>query len=380
MEWSGFDVAAMQRAIELARGGEGHVEPNPMVGAVVAAAGKILGSGLHQRFGGPHAEVEALLAAGAAARGATLYVTLEPCCHHGKTPPCTEAVVAAGIARVVVAARDPFPAVNGGGIAALRAAGIAVEVGLCEREATRLTAPFRKLVTTRKPWVIAKWAMSLDGRMATATGESRWISSPESRALVHRLRGRVDAIVVGIGTALADDPLLTARLDDGTAPRRQPLRIVLDSQARLPLESRLVQTAREQPLLVATGPAAPPARREALAAAGCEIWVAPVSDPGDRLDLLLEELGRRQCTNILVEGGSGVLGSLLDRGAADEVWAFIAPKIIGGAAAPAPVGGRGIAGMADAAGLEIEEVSRPGGDLFVRGLVLKAILPSARAS
>ncbi|MFM8703893.1 MAG: bifunctional diaminohydroxyphosphoribosylaminopyrimidine deaminase/5-amino-6-(5-phosphoribosylamino)uracil reductase RibD, partial [Planctomycetia bacterium] len=358
MEWSGFDVAAMQRAIELARGGEGRVEPNPMVGAVVTAAGTIIGEGFHQRFGGPHAEVGALLAAGAAARGATLYVTLEPCCHHGKTPPCTEAIIKAGIARVVIAARDPFPAVNGGGIAALRAAGIAVEAGLCEREATRLTAPFRKLVETKKPWVIAKWAMSLDGRMATATGESQWISSPESRAIVHQLRGRVDAIVVGIGTALADDPLLTARPDDGTAPKRQPLRVVLDSEARLPLESRLVQTARDQAVLGATGPAAPPARREALAAAGCEIWIAPAADPGERLDLLLAQLGRRQCTNVLVEGGSGVLGSLFDRGAADEVWAFIAPKIIGGAAAPAPIGGRGIAGMADAAGLQIEEISR----------------------
>lgn len=368
MEWSGFDVAAMQRAIELARRGEGHVEPNPMVGAVVAA-GAIVGEGFHARFGGPHAEIEALLAAADAARGATLYVTLEPCCHHGKTPPCTEAIVAAGIARVVIAARDPFPAVNGGGIAALRAAGIAVETGLCGREATRLTAPFRKLVQAKKPWVIAKWAMSLDGRMATANGESRWISSAESRAIVHQLRGRVDAIVVGIGTALADDPLLTARPDDGTAPKRQPLRIILDSEARLPLESRLVQTARDHAVLVATGPAAPPARREALAAAGCEVWIASASDAGARLDLLLAELGRRQCTNVLVEGGSGVLGSLFDRGAADEVRVFIAPKIIGGQAAPAPIGGRGIASMADAAGIEIEELSQPGGDLFVRGLV-----------
>ena len=237
-----------------------------MVGAVVAAGGSIVGEGFHGRFGEAHAEVEALAAAGAAARGATLYVTLEPCCHHGKTPPCTEAVVAAGIARVVIAARDPFPAVNGGGIAALRAAGIAVEAGLCEREALRLTAPFRTLVEAKRPWVIAKWAMSLDGRMATASGESRWISSAESRAIVHRLRGRVDAIVVGIGTALADDPLLTARPDDGAATPRQLVRIVLDSHARLPPASRLVQTAREHPLLVAVGPEAPAERRQTLAA------------------------------------------------------------------------------------------------------------------
>jgi diaminohydroxyphosphoribosylaminopyrimidine deaminase/5-amino-6-(5-phosphoribosylamino)uracil reductase len=342
-----------------------------MVGAVVAAAGRIIGEGFHARFGGPHAEVEALLAAGAAARGATLYVTLEPCCHHGKTPPCTEAVVAAGIARVVIAARDPFPAVNGGGIAALRAAGIAVEAGLCERESLRLTAPFRKLVEAKKPWVIAKWAMSLDGRMATASGESRWISSPESREIVHGLRGRVDAIVVGIGTALADDPLLTARPGDGSIPPRQPVRIVLDSTARLPLDSRLVQTAREQSLLVAVGPDAPADRREALAAAGCEVWNGRERDPGERLTSLCVELGRRRFTNVLIEGGADVLGSLFDRGEADEAWAFIAPKIIGGQAAPAPIGGRGIAGMADAAGIEIEEITRPGGDLFVRGLVTR---------
>jgi diaminohydroxyphosphoribosylaminopyrimidine deaminase/5-amino-6-(5-phosphoribosylamino)uracil reductase len=371
MEWSGFDVAAMQRAIELARRGEGHVEPNPMVGAVVAAAGRIIGEGFHARFGGPHAEVEALLAAGAAARRATLYVTLEPCCHHGKTPPCTEAVVAAGIARVVIAARDPFPAVNGGGIAALRAAGIAVEAGLCERESLRLTAPFRKLVEAKKPWVIAKWAMSLDGRMATASGESRWISSAESREIVHGLRGRVDAIVVGIGTALADDPQLTARPGDGSIPPRQPVRIVLDSTARLPLDSRLVQTAREQSLLVAVGPDAPADRREALAAAGCEVWNGRERDPGERLTSLCVELGRRRFTNVLIEGGADVLGSLFDRGEADEAWAFIAPKIIGGQAAPAPIGGRGIAGMADAAGIKIEEITRPGGDLFVRGLVTR---------
>jgi diaminohydroxyphosphoribosylaminopyrimidine deaminase/5-amino-6-(5-phosphoribosylamino)uracil reductase len=364
-----FDVVAMQRALELARRGAGRVEPNPMVGAVVAAGGLIVGEGFHGRFGGPHAEIEALLSAGSAARGATLCVTLEPCCHHGKTPPCTEAIIAAGIARVVIAARDPFPAVNGGGIAALRTAGITVEDGPCEREARRLTAPFRKLVETKTPWVIAKWAMSLDGRMATAAGESRWISSAESRGIVHQLRGASDAIVVGIGTALADDPLLTARPDDGSSPPRQPLRIVLDSRARLPLASRLVRTAREHPLLVVVGPDAPAERRLALEAAGCEVWSALAPDAGQRLGLLLEELGRRQCTNALFEGGAAVLGSLFDRGDIDEVWTFIAPKLIGGAAAPSPLGGIGIRAMADSAAVDIEEISRPGGDLFVRGIV-----------
>ena len=201
MDAAAHDAVAMRQALLVARRGEGCVEPNPMVGAVVAdAEGRLVAEGWHERFGGPHAEVVAIERAGVAARGGTLYVTLEPCCHHGKTPPCTEAIRSAGISRVVVAAGDPFPAVNGGGISALRAGGIDVETGLLETEALRLTAPFRRIIGTGRPWVTAKWAMSLDGRIATATGESQWISGPKSRALVHRLRGRVDAIAVGIGT------------------------------------------------------------------------------------------------------------------------------------------------------------------------------------
>lgn len=370
MPWTAFDLAAMQRALELARLGEGHVEPNPMVGAVVAAAasrggdGAIVGEGWHARFGGPHAEVAALAAAGDASRGATLYVTLEPCCHHGKTPPCTDAIIAAGIRRVVIAATDPFPAVNGGGIAALRAAGIDVEAGLCEPESLRLTAPFRKLVTEKKPWVIAKWAMSLDGRMTTPAGADRWISAEASRGIVHDLRARVDAIVVGIGTAEADDPLLTARPTSAPQTASRPLlRIVLDSSGRLPLASLLVQTAREQPLLVAVGPDAPAERRRALEAAGCEVWVGQDRDKGQRLDALLRELGRRQLTNVLVEGGPQVLAGLFEQHQVDEVWVFIAPRIIGGEGAAAP-----LANMAAADTIDIEHVSHPGGDLFIRGL------------
>jgi diaminohydroxyphosphoribosylaminopyrimidine deaminase/5-amino-6-(5-phosphoribosylamino)uracil reductase len=368
---TGFDEQLMRRALELAARGEGLVEPNPMVGAVVAAApggdgaGRIIAEGWHAAFGGPHAEVAALTAAGAAARGGTLAVTLEPCCHHGKTPPCTDAIIAAGIARVLVACRDPFPAVDGGGIAALRQAGIEVQTGLCEAECRRLTAPFRTLVERKRPWLIAKWAMSLDGRVATAAGASRWISSEASRALVHGLRGRMDGILCGIGTALADDPLLTAR----PAGPRQPLRIVLDGSARLPLESRLVRTAREVPLLVATGPTAPADRLRHLEAAGCEVWQGRDERPQQRLESLLVELGSRRLTNVLVEGGPTVLGSLADAQTIDEVWAFIAPTIIGGEAAPAPVGGAGISLLAAAASIAIEHVSRPGGDLLVRGVV-----------
>ena len=362
-----FDEQLMRRALELARHGEGLVEPNPMVGAVIASAsgGHVIAEGWHSAFGGPHAEVVALSAAGAAARGGTLAVTLEPCCHHGKTPPCTEAIIAAGIARVIVATRDPFPAVNGGGIDALRRAGIEIRTGVCEQLARRLTAPFRTVVEQRRPWLIAKWAMSLDGHVATASGESRWISSESSRAIVHELRGRMDGILCGIGTALADDPLLTAR----PPGPRQALRVVLDSEARLPIESRLVRTAGEVPVLVATGPTAPADRLRALASAGCEIWQAAAADPRDRLHELLTELGSRRLTNVLVEGGPTVLGSLVDTHAIDEVWAFIAPTIIGGAASPPPIAGAGIAALASAAAIEIEHTEYPGGDLFIRGVV-----------
>ena len=366
-----FDEQLMRRALALARRGEGRVEPNPMVGAVIAAAsGNGTGSGIiaegwHAACGGPHAEVAAISAAGTSARGGTLAVTLEPCCHHGKTPPCTAAIIAAGIARVVVGTRDPFPAVNGGGVEELRRAGVEVRIGVCETEARRLIAPFRTLVEQQRPWLIAKWAMSLDGRVATAAGESRWISSESSRGIVHQLRGRMDGIICGIGTALADDPLLTAR----PAGPRQPLRIVLDSLARLPLKSRLVHTAREVPVLVATGPAARAEQLRALEAAGCEVWQCLAASAWERLESLLAELGSRRLTNVLIEGGPTVLGSLADAQAIDEVWAFIAPTIIGGAVAPSPIAGAGIASLATAASIEIEHVEHPGGDLFVRGVV-----------
>jgi len=366
----GFDERLMRRAVALARRGEGHVEPNPMVGAVLAStresgSDRIIAEGWHASFGGPHAEVAALTAAGAAARGSTLAVTLEPCCHHGKTPPCTAAIIAAGIARVIVGTRDPFPAVNGGGIDELMRAGIEVRVGVCETDARRLIAPFHTLVERQRPWLIAKWAMSLDGRVATSGGESRWISSDASREIVHRLRGRMDGILCGIGTALADDPLLTAR----PAGPRQALRIVLDTAARLPVESRLVRTAREVPVLVAAGPTAPADRVQALREAGCEVWQATADHAGDRVRQLLAELGSRRLTNVLVEGGPKVLGSLADAGAIDEVWAFVAPTIIGGAVAPSPIAGAGIGSLASAATIDIEHTENPGGDLFVRGVV-----------
>lgn len=359
----------MRRAIELARRGEGRVEPNPMVGAViVSTSGEIVGEGFHERFGGPHAEVVALNAAGEAARGCTLFVSLEPCCHHGKTPPCTDAIIAAGVRRVVVAAGDPFPAVDGGGIATLRAAGVEVQTSVCEADALRLTAPFRTLVTRGRPWVIAKWAASLDGFLAAPPGDDRWISSPESRAIVHELRGRIDAILVGIGTALVDDPLLSARPE---GPRRA-LRVVLDSSARLPLTSQLVRTARQWPMLVVVGPAADPARVADLEAAGAEVLRSRASEPTMRIAELLQELGRRRHTNLLVEGGATVLKTFFKADLVDEIWSFTAAKVFGQPASSASDtcgSHRGMVRLPEPPPMDVEEVSHPAGDLFVRGMV-----------
>ena len=341
----------MSHALALAARGRGNVEPNPMVGAVVVRDGVHVGEGWHQRYGGPHAEVFALTAAGESARGATLYVTLEPCCHVGKTLPCTDAVLAAGVARVVAAMADPFPQVSGRGATLLREAGVEVSVGLCESEARRLNAPYLKLVGTGRPYVHAKWAMTLDGKIATKTGDSKWISNEASRRRVHELRGCMDAILVGIGTALADDPQLTAR----PPGPRVATRIVLDHRGRLPLESNLVRTAREVPTIV-VGKGNP-----ALVEAGCEVMSS------GSIDELLDELGRRRFTNILVEGGGEVLGSFLDARQIDEVHVFIAPRLAGGTLARGPVLGVGVERMADALRLGAWEVETVEGDVYLRG-------------
>ncbi len=358
-----LDLWHMRRALDLAASGQGFVEPNPMVGCVIARGAEIIGEGWHRRFGGDHAEVDALRLAGSRAAGATLYVSLEPCCHFGKTPPCTGAIVAAGIGRVVAALADPFPQVAGGGTAALRAAGVAVEVGLLADQARRLNAPYLKLLQRGRPWIIAKWAMTLDGKIATRNAQSQWISGPRSRQIVHALRGRMDAIVVGRETAARDDPLLTAR----PPGPRTATRVVLDTRAALPSQSQLVRTAGEAPLLVAVGSEAPPADCQRLRQAGCEVLVCPGASPAARLDALLAELGRRQMTNVLVEGGGRVLGSLLDARQIDEVHVFIAPKLIGGGAAPSPIAGQGVAELASALALDELFVESLDGDVYVRG-------------
>ncbi len=350
----------MRHALALAARGRGAVEPNPLVGAVVLAAdGRPVGEGYHERFGGPHAEVIALAAAGDRARGGTLIVTLEPCCHHGKTPPCTDAVLRSEIRRVVAAMADPFPQVSGGGLKLLRDAGLDVTVGVCETEAKRLNAPYLKLLGTGKPWVIAKWAMTLDGKIATRTGDSKWVSGEESRRRVHELRGRVDAVIVGRGTVTADDPLLTAR----PPGPRVATRVVLTASGELPEHCQLRATAKEVPVLVATA-ADSEARLAGWAADGAEVLLLPAGDAGLSVDALLTELGRRRMTTVLVEGGAGVLGAFLDANAIDEVWAFIAPKLVGGAA-PSPVAGRGVERITDALQAAEATVERIGADVLI---------------
>ena len=356
------DALWMRRALAEAARGRGSVEPNPMVGAVLVREGRLLAIGHHEQFGGPHAEVVALGRAHESPRGATLYVTLEPCCHSGKTPPCTDAVIASGVIRVVAAMRDPFPKVAGDGFHRLREAGVLVDVGLLEEDAKRLNAPYLKRLALGRPFVTAKWAMTLDGRMATATGHSQWISSERSRALVHERRGRMDAIVVGAGTVRADDPMLTAR------PKgpRVALRVVLDSAASLSLDSKLVATAREVPTLVATTDRAEPGRVEALHASGCEVIQFPSSEVVP-IGPLLDELGRRGFTNVLVEGGGRVLGAFFDAGEVDAVEVFIATIIEGGSPRHVPAIGQGVATMDLARRLESSEVATLDGDIWLSG-------------
>jgi diaminohydroxyphosphoribosylaminopyrimidine deaminase/5-amino-6-(5-phosphoribosylamino)uracil reductase len=362
-----LDAWLMERALALAAHGVGHVEPNPPVGCVIARGAEIIAEGWHRRFGGPHAEIEALRVAGDRARGATLVVTLEPCCHQGKTPPCTEAIKAAGIARVVYCCSDPFPAVSGKSLGEMEQAGIEVRGGVLADAGTRLLAPYLKLVTQGRPWVIAKWAMSLDGKLATRTGDSRWISGEESRKHAHLVRAQSDAIVVGRGTVTTDDPLLTAR----PAGPRVATRIVLTSRGEIPPESQLVRTAREAPVLIFSRQPIKAAQRSELLAAGCEVFETATGSARDGLIDLLNELGKRRATRVLVEGGSNTLGRFFDASLVDEVQVYVAPRVIGGQDATLAVGGLGIERMSGAIPLQWIEQKSLGADLFLRGLVVR---------
>lgn len=366
--------AVMRHAIKLASRGLGRVEPNPAVGAVLVDEHlNLLADGYHERFGGPHAEANALsdLAARFEDSGvreelmanATLYVTLEPCCHHGKTPPCSDAVINAGVRRVSVGIRDPSPHVAGGGIQQLRAVGVDVSIGLAEEQVRELNAPFLKRLATGLPWVHAKWAMTLDGKIATRTGMSKWISGEASRQRVHLLRGRMDAIIVGAGTARVDDPLLTVRVPGP----RTPVRVVVDSAATLSLDSQLVLTVDEAPVLVAVTEDAPVERVETLRDAGVEVVVAGCA--GGKVDLakLLRELGGRSMTNVLIEGGGELLGAAFDAGLVDEAHVFVAPKFAGGDAAVTPVGGIGVEVIPEVSQLRSQTVEQVGDDVYIHG-------------
>ncbi len=356
----------MKKALDLAAGGRGRTSPNPMVGAVVVKDDHVVGAGYHQVVGGPHAEVNALERAQGNTLDATLYVTLEPCNHQGRTPPCTQAILRSGISRVVIGAADPNPHVEGGGADYLRGRGIRVDSGILEHECRLLNQVFFKHVTTGLPYVTLKAAATLDGRIATRTGESRWISNQLSRRFVQDLRYAVDAVLVGIGTALADDPQLTVRVRK-RPPRRQPVRIVLDSRLRLPLSSRLVQTARETPVWVACAENAAKESESRLSEAGAVVLRLPTKAGRVDLSSLLEECGRRQVTSLLVEGGGRVLGAFLDQQRADSCHFFYAPKVLGDTEAVSMVQGGPRFNMADALPVYGLRVRRFGDDVMLSG-------------
>lgn len=346
----------MQRALDLARRGAGWTAPNPMVGAVIVKDAEMVGEGFHPRVGEPHAEVFALKEAGDRARGATAYVTLEPCNHHGRTGPCTQALIDAGISRVVFAVADPNPLTASQAASVLIRAGVEVAWGVCADEARRLNEVFFKHVRTRLPFVVMKMAMTMDGKIATETGESKWISGPVSRGYVQALRAELAVVMVGIKTVLADDPRLDARLEGA----HQPTRVIVDPRAETPLAARLFTI--DSPLVIVVGPEAPRARLEALTARGAEVLAAPAL-PSGHLDLawLMAELGRRDLSGVLLEGGGGLNASALAQGVVDKLVYFVAPKLIGGAASPTPVEGESVPAMADARALYAMR-AHPSGD------------------
>lgn len=358
------DEQFMLQALDLAASADYHTSPNPMVGAVVVRDGTVVGTGAHMRAGEPHAEVHALNTAGDAARGADLYVTQEPCAHIGRTPPCVDAVIAAGVRRVVIGMQDPNPKVNGRGIAALRTAGITVVSGVLEGKVKRLNEFFIKHATTGLPFVTAKFAMSLDGRIATHSGDSKWITSDEARQEVHRLRHMHDAILVGANTVLRDDPNLTTRLPEGGG--RSPLRIVVDSRLRVPYEARIFQQESGS-VLLATSDRARGDRLREFEKRGVPVIVLPADHGRVGLPDLLRHLGQQDTISLLIEGGSSMHGSAFDQGLVDKVFAFVAPRIIGGIEAPGAVGGRGVDAIAAAGMLRDVEVRHVGPDVVISG-------------
>jgi diaminohydroxyphosphoribosylaminopyrimidine deaminase/5-amino-6-(5-phosphoribosylamino)uracil reductase len=363
------DRLHLARAIELAGRGVGAVKPNPVVGAVIARDGEVLGEGWHERFGGAHAEVNAIEACGLAdLTGATLYVSLEPCCHEGKTPPCTEAIVQAGIGRVVVGSDDPTEKAAGRGLGILRDEGVEVVIadGELATRARLLNQAFRKHARTGRPWVLFKSAMTLDGKVATRAGDSQWISGEASREVAHRWRASVDAVIVGIGTALADDPQLTARPDGTPAdPSEQPRRVVFDSLARLPSASRLLAATAEIPLTVIVSRAAARADTDALEAAGAQVLLATGENEPARVRSALDQLGQLGVASALLEGGPHLAGAFLDTGEIDELRLFLAPLLLGGRTARDPLEGEGVERISEAIRALTFDCERVGEDLLI---------------
>ena len=357
----------MAHAIALGKKGVGRTSPNPAVGAVIVKNGRVIGEGYHKKAGAPHAEIEALSNCKISPKGATLYVTLEPCNHHGKTGPCTEAIISAGITNVIIGAKDRSIKKGVKGTARLKRAGVSVTTGVLKEECNNLVADFHKLSTTGLPFVTVKTAMTLDGKVATRTGDSKWITSETSRRKVHAMRSESDAVMVGIKTVLADDPQLTVRYGKS---RRQPIRIIADSRLSIPIKSRLIATLRKAPLIIATTSKAPASKRKKLEKAGVEVLTLPQKKGGINLKTLLKELARRNIMNLLVEGGGALSGALMDEGLVDRVAFFIAPKISGGSYSA--MTGNGVLKMADAWSIESPKISMIGPDLLLEGNVARS--------
>ena len=364
----GKDRQYMMMAMAEAEKGVGAVSPNPMVGAVIVKDGKVIGKGHHVRYGGLHAEREALLdckANGESPAGATMYVTLEPCCHYGKQPPCTDAIVEAGIARVVAGLGDPNPLVCGKGLEILRSAGIVTECGLCENALREQNRVFLKYITSRRPWTVLKYAMTADGKIAAVSGDSKWISGEQSRRKAHLLRNRYTGIIVGIGTVLADDPMLNCRVEP-SAGLRSPVRIILDSSASIPVDSKIVRTAREYRTIVVHTEKASGQSLKRLNALGVETLLCEADGSG-RPDVarLCDALGSMGIDSILVEGGAETAWSFISAGLVDEYYVFVAPKIIGGSNAKGPVGGDGFMKMCQAVPMAVADIALSGDDLEI---------------